>query len=90
MPEETKSGKQSQDYIRKKVPSQNIQTMVMAIKDRIAADAKAPQDQKLSVKELTSLANAAANLIKPLALADRDALGERKKKAKETVTKTPW
>lgn len=80
---ETKPRKpQDPDYIRKRVPVQKLQKMISVIEQRVAADKVAPQDQKLSVRELVSLCNSAASLARPLALADKDAGDKAKKRTK--------
>lgn len=85
---ETKPRKpQDPNYVRKRVPVQKLQKMISVIEQRVAADKTAPQDQKLSVRELVSLCNSAASLARPLALADKDAGDQAKKKLKAAESK---
>jgi hypothetical protein len=81
---------QDPDYVRKRVPVQKLQKLIAAIEEKVAADKEAPQDKKLSAKELVSLCNSAASLARPLALADKDAADQTKKKLKAASSQTVW
>jgi len=73
---------QDPNYIRKRVPVQKLQKLIAAIEQKVEDDKAAPVDKRLSAKELVALCNSASALARPLAMADKAAGDQVKKKLK--------
>jgi hypothetical protein len=81
---------QDPNYVRKRVPVQKLQKMIAAIEQKVEDDKAAPADKRLTVRELVSLCNSAASLARPLALADKDAGDQVKKRLKAAMDKSAF